>query len=213
MAALIDNYLATVEAVLAVDPRLAGRVRDDIEEQVQGLVDERQLPVAEAERRVIGGFGDARLLARAYLRAAWPAHFQRNMLVSAFLIAMSLLCMRLRTAVDNGISGPLVEGRIDILLIVDAAGFAAAVIAAAMAWRIARSDGDALRVPRWLGAAVAGVALSTAASLARLLLARPLNPEGWQDWILLGSGFTELALLALTIVCLHQLARYCRAMA
>jgi hypothetical protein len=68
-------------------------------------------------------------------------------------------------------------------------------------------------VQKWLGIAVLGVALSTAASFARLLAARPAPPASWQDWVVLASALTELGLLALALVCLHHLARYCRAIA
>ncbi|WP_428632200.1 HAAS signaling domain-containing protein [Sphingopyxis sp.] len=196
MSGPIANYLDEIDDVLAFDPRLSRRVRDEIESHLFDTAE--QVGEADAVRR----FGRPSDIARAYAEAALPDRLRRSCAAAGLLGGATLLLMQLRTAILD------IPGGTDPLTWFDRVGLLAALACIGAAWWIA-SRGRIATVRRWLHFAAGSLALSVGASLLRAYAA-----SGDAAFTLIaGSALIELLLLAGLMAQLARLDRYARRLA
>ncbi len=193
MSGPIATYLDELDHVLAFDPLLSRRVRDEIESHLCDTAE--QVGEADAVRR----FGRPVEIARAYAEAALPDRLRRSCVAAALLCGATLLLMQLRTAILD------IPGGGDPLTWFDRGGLIAALACIGAAWFTA-SRGRVATVRRWLHFGAGSLALSVGASLLRAYAA-----SGEAAFTLIaGSALVELLLLAGLMAQLARLDRYAR---
>lgn len=196
MSGPIATYLDELDDVLAFDPRLSRRVRDEIESHLCDTA--AQVGEAAAVRR----FGRPAEIARAYAEAAMPDRLRRSCVAAALLGGATLLLMQLRSVILD------IPGGTDPLTWFDRVGLVAALVCIGAAWRMA-SHGQIAAVRRWLHFAAGSLALSVGASLLRAHAA-----SGDAAFVLIGgSALVELLLLGGLMAQLARLDRYARRLA
>lgn len=196
MSGPIAAYLDEIDDVLAFDPRLSRRVRDEIESHLCDTAE--QVGEAAAVRR----FGRPADIARAYAEAALPDRLRRSCVAAALLGAATLLLMRLRTVILD------LPGGGDPLTWFDRGGLLAALACIGVAWWMA-SRRRIAPVRRWLHFAAGSLALSVGASLDRAYAA-----SGEAGFVLIvGTALVELLLLGALMAQLARLDRYARRLA
>ena len=196
MSGPIATYLDELDDVLAFDPRLSRRVRDEIE----SLLCDTAAQVGEAA--AVRHFGRPAEIARAYAEAALPDRLRRSCVAAALLGGATLLLMQLRSVILD------IPGGTDPLTWFDRVGLVAALVCIGAAWRMA-SHGQIAAVRRWLHFAAGSLALSVGASLLRAYAA-----SGDAAFVLIGgSALVELLLLGGLMAQLARLDRYARRLA
>ncbi|WP_188235971.1 HAAS signaling domain-containing protein [Sphingopyxis sp. LK2115] len=193
----IAAYLNELDDVLAFDPSLSRRVRDEIESHLRDTAD--RVGEAAAVRR----FGRPADIARAYAEAALPDRLRRTCVAAAMLGGGTLLLMRLRTVVLD------IQGSADPLTWFDRGGLLAALMCIGAAWWIAPRRRIA-PVRRWLHFAAGSLALSVGASLVRAFQGAS---EDRAHALIVATGLVELVLLAVLMTQLARLDRYARRLA
>jgi hypothetical protein len=197
MSGPIATYLDELDDVLAFDPGLSRRVRDEIESHLCDTAE--QVGEADAVRR----FGRASDIARAYAEAALPDRLRRSCIAAGLLGAATLLLMRLRTVVLD------IPGGADPLTWFDRGGLAAALLCIGAAWWMASRRRIAL-VRRWLHFAAGSLALSVGASLVRAFQGASGDAA---HVLIVGTALVELLLLGGLMAQLARLDRYARRLA
>ncbi|BBB13200.1 HAAS signaling domain-containing protein [Sphingopyxis sp. FD7] len=193
----IAAYLNELDDVLAFDPSLSRRVRDEIESHLWDTAD--QVGEAAAVQR----FGRPADIARAYAEAALPDRLRGTCVAAALLGGGTLLLMRLRTVVLD------IPGSADPLTWLDRGGLLAALVCIGAAWWIAPRRRIAL-VRRWLHFAAGSLALSVGASLVRAFQ----GASGDMAYALIvATGLVELLLLTVLMAQLARLDRYAQRLA
>ena len=196
MSGPITAYLDEIDAVLAFDPRLSRRVRDEIESHLFDAAE--RVGEVDAVRR----FGHPAEIARAYAEAALPDRLKRSCAAAALLGGATLALMRLRTIVLDIPGG-------DALTWLDRGGLIAALLCVGAAWLLAARHGIAV-VRGALHLAAGCLALSVGASLLRAL--GGANHERALE-LVAGTALVELLLLAILMGQLARLDRYARRLA
>lgn len=193
MTGPIAAYLDELDAVLAFDPRLSHRVRDEIESHLLDTAE--QVGEADAVRR----FGRPADIARAYAEAALPDRLRRSCIAAALLGGATLLLMRLRTVVLDITSGG------DLLAWFDRGGLVAALLFIGAAWWFSSRHRIA-PVRRALHLAAGCLALSVGASLLRAI-----DGGGDEAFALIAvTALIELMLVGTLMAQLARLDRYAR---
>jgi len=196
MSGPIATYLDEIDDVLAFDPRLSRRVRDEIESHLCDTAE--QVGEADAVRR----FGRPAEIARAYAEAALPDRLRRSCVAAALLGGATLLLMRLRTVILDLPGG-------DPLTWFDRGGLIAALACIGAAWWMA-SRGRIALVRRWLHFATGSLALSVGASLVRAFQGATGDSA---HALIVGTALVELLLLGALMAQLARLDRYARRLA
>lgn len=197
MSGPIATYLNELDDVLAFDPRLSRRVRDEIESHLCDTAE--QVGEADAVRR----FGRPAEIARAYAEAALPDRLRRSCVAAALLGGATLLLMRLRTVILD------IPGGADPLTWFDRGGLLAALACIGAAWWLASRRRIAL-VRRWLHFAAGSLALSVGASLVRAFQGATGDSA---HALIVGTALVELVLLGALMAQLARLDRYARRLA
>ncbi len=197
MSGPIATYLDELDDVLAFDPGLSRRVRDEIESHLCDTAE--QVGEADAVRR----FGRPADIARAYAEAALPDRLRRSCVAAALLGGATLLLMRLRTVILD------LPGGADPLTWFDRGGLLAALACIGAAWWTASRRRIAL-VRRWLHVAAGSLALSVGASLVRAFQSASGDSA---HALIVGTVLVELLLLAALMAQLARLDRYARRLA
>lgn len=194
MSGPIATYLDELDDVLAFDPRLSRRVRDEIESHLCDTAE--QVGEADAVRR----FGRPADIARAYAEAALPDRLRRSCVAAALLGGATLLLMRLRRVILD------LPGGADPLTWFDRGGLLAALACIGAAWWMASWRRIGL-VRRWLHVAAGSLALSVGASLVRAFQSASGDSA---HALIVGTALVELLLLAALMAQLARLDRYAR---
>ena len=197
MSGPIATYLDELDDVLAFDPRLSRRVRDEIESHLRDTAE--RVGEAAAVRR----FGRPADIARAYAEAALPDRLRRSCVAAALLGGATLLLMRLRTVILD------LPGGGDPLTWFDRGGLLAALACIGAAWWMASRLCIAL-VRRWLHFAAGSLALSVGASLVRAFQGASGDSA---HALIVGTALVELVLLSALMAQLARLDRYARRLA
>jgi hypothetical protein len=91
---MIREYAQSVAARLAFDPRLAGRIREEVEDHLREAVAGSAEP--DAERRAVASFGDARVLAMRLASVSLASQLAAVGLSAVLLAAVLFLAMKAR---------------------------------------------------------------------------------------------------------------------
>ncbi len=190
------TYLDELDDVLAFDPRLSRRVRDEIESHLCDTAE--RVGEAAAVRR----FGRPADIARAYAEAALPDRLRRSCVAAALLGGATLLLMRLRTVILD------LPGGGDPLTWFDRGGLLAALACIGAAWWMASRRCIAL-VRRWLHFAAGNLRCRS----APVWYARFWRERRFGACLIVGTALVELVLLSALMAQLARLDRYARRLA
>ena len=187
MSDLIARYTDEVRRSLAFDRESAERLAAEIEDHLyESLAEASGPPGDEQVRAAIRRFGSSRTVIATYITQIFPQRLGAAWQTGLVLGALILVVMWLRR--ELGLL-PLVEGQpgTETLLIVDAIGFRAAVMAGLFAWGLSAVDQArryaSLLIPLLLAAAGA-LTLSIAASI--ILSSTAVIASGWSSSSLVG---------------------------
>jgi hypothetical protein len=184
LPAPIADYCADVARNLRFDPQLACRVRAEVEDHLLEALEARgETASVDAQREAIRAFGDAELIARAFVPDALQSLARRTAVLTAVAVIGVFVAMDARVAWNMWVAQPVMgeqtRAAAAIGIPIDRAAFALAFVAAlaALALMIARraplrvDAAFGLRITRCIRLAVTAVLALLAAVATELVLA------------------------------------------